>query len=131
MSRIMFILLDALLISSLYLLYFGCFGTVQNYIILAGIYAWKIVGYTMLFIFLIRDEQWAKVLTNNDEKGIWSRRYDKITNFFMVIGLLLNGLYFLFTLILCFEFKKWLCKEGYVLLDFITTIKKENFDDKQ
>ena len=127
----MFILLDALLISSLYLLYFGCFGTVQNYIILAGIYAWKIVGYTMLFIFLIRDEQWAKVLTNNDEKGIWSRRYDKITNFFMVIGLLLNGLYFLFTLILCFEFKKWLCKEGYVLLDFITTIKKENFDDKQ
>lgn len=124
MSRIMFILLDALLISSLYLLYFGCFGTVQNYIILAGIYAWKIVGYTMLFIFLIRDEQWAKVLTNNDEKGIWSRRYDKITNFFMVIGLLLNGLYFLFTLILCFEFKKWLCKENLCCWEKHKKIKK-------
>ena len=131
MKRIMFILLDALLIGSLYLLYFGCFGTVQNYIIFAGIYAWKIVGYAMLFTFLMRDEQWVKALTSNDEKSIWFRRYDKITNFLMVIGLLLNSLYFLFTLILCFEFKKWLCKEGYVLLDFITTVKKENYDDKQ
>ena len=127
----MLILLDALLISSLYLLYFGCFGAIQNYIIIAGIYAWKIVGYAMLFAFLMRDEQWAKVLTNNDKKGIWLLRYDKITDVLTVIGLLLNGLYFLFTLILCFEFKKWLCKEGYVLLDFITTIKKENYDDKQ
>lgn len=131
MKRIMFILLDALLISSLYLLYFGCFGTVQKYIILAGIYAWQIVGYAILFTFLMRDEQWTKALTSNDEQGIWSRRYDKITDVLMEIGLLLNSLYFLFTLLLCFNFKKWLCKEGYVLLDFITTMKKENYDDKQ
>lgn len=127
----MFILLDALLISSLYLLYFGCFGPVQKYIIFAGIYAWEIVGYAMLFTFLMRDEQWAKALTSNDEKGIWFHRYDKITYFLMVIGLLLNGLNFLSTLFLCFNFKKWLCKEGYALFDFMTTIKKENFDDKQ
>lgn len=132
MRRIMFILLDALLISSLYLLYFGCFGTIQKYIIFAGIYAWQIVGYAILFTFLMRDEQWAKALTNNDKKSIWFRRYDKITDFFTAIGLLLNGLYFLFTLILCFKFKKWLCsKEGYVLLDFITIMKKEIDNDKQ
>lgn len=131
MRRIMFILLDALLISSLYLLYFGSYGSVQNYIIFAGIYAWKIVGYAILFTFLMRDEQWTKALTSNGTKSIWFRRYDRITDFLMIIGLLLNGLYFLFTLLLCFDFKKWLCKEGYVLLDFITIMKNEIDNDKQ
>lgn len=127
-KRILGIFLDSFMILSLYLYYFKCFGTVQNYIIFTGFYLINIFAYLTLLTFLLRDSSWREACSPKYEKSKLFKFYDKITDYLAIFGLLINGAYFYLAVFSVAKIKIWLIKFGYFYIDLINAKKDKSKD---